>query len=71
MREIGRAYAENGVVKTPAQVALNWCICKGTLPIPGVKNKRQAQANLGAVGWRLAREEVEILDRLSDTYHRR
>jgi aryl-alcohol dehydrogenase-like predicted oxidoreductase len=24
--------------KTPVQVALNWCIAKGTLPIPGFKN---------------------------------
>lgn len=70
MREIGRAYAEDGIVKTPAQVALNWCICKGTLPIPGAKNMRQARANIGASGWRLAPEDVEVLDRLSDTYHR-
>jgi len=36
MREIGQSYAG----KTPAQVALNWTICKGTVPIPGAKNKR-------------------------------
>ena len=38
MREIGQSYAG----KTPAQVALNWTICKGTVPIPGARNKRQA-----------------------------
>lgn len=27
--------------KTPAQVSLNWCITKGTIPIPGAKNIRQ------------------------------
>ncbi len=70
MREIGKAYAEDGIVKTPAQVALNWCICKGTLPIPGAKNVRQARANVGAAGWRLAHEDVELLDRLSDDYRR-
>ena len=31
MREIGQK--QGG--KTPAQVAINWCLCKGTLPIPG------------------------------------
>lgn len=66
MRDIGKAYAENGVVKTPAQVAINWCICKGTLPIPGAKNAKQAQQNLGALGWQLKPEEIAILDTLSD-----
>jgi pyridoxine 4-dehydrogenase len=48
--------------KTPAQVALNWCICKGTIPIPGAKTLAQAEQNLGALGWRLAAGEVEELD---------
>lgn len=61
LRRIGE---EGG--RTPAQVALNWCICKGTLPIPGAKNARQAEQNAGAVGWRLTEEEVEELDRVSD-----
>lgn len=65
MRDIGKAYADNGVVKTPAQIALNWCIAKGTMPIPGAKNAHQAQQNLGALGWKLNREEVAILDQIS------
>src|SRR5262249_2847675 len=28
--------------KSNAQVALNWTICKGTLPIPGAKNESHA-----------------------------
>ncbi len=32
------------------QVALNWCVCKGALPIPGVKNARQAEECAGALG---------------------
>ncbi|CAM9943836.1 unnamed protein product [Ascophyllum nodosum] len=50
--------------KTPAQVALNWCISKGTIPIPGAKNIRQARAdeNCGALGWRLSAEEIASLD---------
>ncbi|MFZ5855428.1 MAG: aldo/keto reductase [Chloroflexota bacterium] len=52
--------------KTNAQVALNWCICKGTLPIPGAKNAAQAQENAGALGWKLTEAEVAELDRVSD-----
>lgn len=48
--------------KTPAQVALNWCIAKGTIPIPGAKSLTQAQQNLGALGWSLEAGEVEALD---------
>ncbi|MBN1876934.1 MAG: aldo/keto reductase [Anaerolineae bacterium] len=51
--------------KTPAQVALNWTICKGTVPIPGAKNARHAIANAGALGWRLTDAEIAALDRAS------
>ncbi|MRR31518.1 aldo/keto reductase, partial [bacterium] len=52
--------------KTAAQVALNWVICKGAVPIAGVKTPIQAQQNAGALGWRLTDEEVERLDRTSE-----
>ena len=52
--------------KSNAQVALNWTICKGTLPIPGAKSVRQAQENAGALGWRLTDDEVARLDEMSD-----
>ncbi len=52
--------------KTPAQVALNWTMRKGTLPIPGAKNERQAAENVGALGWQLAPEQVKRLDLVSD-----
>eukprot|EP00899_Mesostigma_viride_P002216 jgi/Mesvir1/11996/Mv00302-RA.1 len=58
LRSIGAAHGG----KTPAQVALNWCMAKGTLPIPGVKNPRQAQECAGALGWKLTQEEVAELD---------
>jgi aryl-alcohol dehydrogenase-like predicted oxidoreductase len=59
---------ETGAIhgKTPAQVALNWTICKGTVPIPGAKNAQQAADNLGAMGWRLTPEEVAALDEASN-----
>lgn len=52
--------------RTPAQVALNWLICKGAVPIPGAKNARQAQENAGALGWRLTDEEMAQLDAASN-----
>lgn len=61
MREIGHKHGE----KTPAQVALNWLICKGTLPIPGAKNAHQAEENAKAMGWRLTNDEMDALDEIS------
>jgi aryl-alcohol dehydrogenase-like predicted oxidoreductase len=52
--------------KTPSQVALNWVICKGALPIPGAKNAHQVQENAGALGWRLSEDEVAGLDEASE-----
>jgi aryl-alcohol dehydrogenase-like predicted oxidoreductase len=62
MKEIG----ENHSGKTPSQIALNWVICKGALPIPGAKNRKQAEQNLGALGWKLTDKEVGLLDEMSD-----
>ena len=62
MTEIGKGHGE----KTPSQVALNWVICKGGLPIPGAKTAQQAEQNVGALGWRLTPEEVQALDGASD-----
>lgn len=61
MRTIGDAHGG----KSPAQVAINWAICKGTLPIPGAKNAQQAQHNAGGTGWRLTADEVAELERLA------
>ncbi len=52
--------------KTAGQVALNWAICKGTIPIPGAKNLAQAEQNAGSAGWMLTDEEVATLDDFSD-----
>ena len=53
--------AERGT--TMAQTSLNWCICKGTTPIPGAKTLEQAKQNIGALGWQLTTGEVDELDR--------
>lgn len=60
LRELGAIHN-----KTMAQVALNWCICKGTIPIPGAKNREQAEQNLGALGWQLSDAEVTALDEVA------
>jgi aryl-alcohol dehydrogenase-like predicted oxidoreductase len=60
MREIGETYG-----KTPAQIALNWTICKGAVPIPGAKTARHAEQNVGALGWRLTVDEIRALDEAS------
>lgn len=54
--------------KSVSQVAINWCICKGTLPIPGAKNAAQAEMNAGAAGWRLSDDQVLALDKASDGF---
>ncbi|KAF6260861.1 NADP-dependent oxidoreductase domain-containing protein [Scenedesmus sp. NREL 46B-D3] len=56
------AAVADGRRKTVSQVAINWCICKGTVPIPGAKDLAQAKGNLGALGWRLSSGEVAELD---------
>jgi aryl-alcohol dehydrogenase-like predicted oxidoreductase len=61
LREMGSGHGE----RSPAQVALNWTMCKGTIPIPGAKNAQQVQQNAGALGWRLTPDEVAELDEAS------
>ena len=48
--------------RTPSQVALNWIIAKGAVPIPGAKNEAQATENAGAVGWSLSADDLAALD---------
>ncbi|MBN8580570.1 MAG: aldo/keto reductase [Anaerolineae bacterium] len=52
--------------KTVSQVALNWIICKGALPIPGAKNAKQATDNAGGAGWHMSDDEVAKLDEVTD-----
>jgi aryl-alcohol dehydrogenase-like predicted oxidoreductase len=58
LRRVGEA---NGG-KTPSQVALNWIIAKGAVPIPGAKNREQAEQNAGALGWLMSDADVAALD---------
>lgn len=56
LRKIGKKYD-----RVPSQVALNWLIAQGVIPIPGAKNATQAQENAGALGWSLSQDEVNQL----------
>jgi pyridoxine 4-dehydrogenase len=65
MRELLACLREISQVrnKSMSQVALNWCICKGTIPIPGAKNAEQARENIAALGWLLDSGEIAELDK--------
>jgi aryl-alcohol dehydrogenase-like predicted oxidoreductase len=61
LKQVGEAH--DG--KTPSQVALNWLICKGAVPIPGASKVSHLQQNAGALGWRLSEAEVAALEQAS------
>jgi aryl-alcohol dehydrogenase-like predicted oxidoreductase len=52
--------------KSPVQIALNWLIAQDhVIPIPGAKNAKQAQENIGALNWALTPEDVTQLGQVS------
>jgi aryl-alcohol dehydrogenase-like predicted oxidoreductase len=61
LRRIGEAH--DG--RTPSQVALAWLIAQGAVPIPGAKNRSQAEQNAGALGWQMTDDELARLDAAS------
>lgn len=52
---------------TVAQVALNYIICKGAIPIPGARTAAQYEDNMGALNWRLTRREVSRMENEADS----
>lgn len=52
--------------KTLAQIALNYIISKGAVPIPGCRTVAQLEDNLGAMGWRLSPTEIKMLELEAD-----
>jgi len=48
-----------------AQVAINYCRSKNTIPIPGARNLRQVQSNYGSLDWSMSSEEMNFLDHAS------
>jgi aryl-alcohol dehydrogenase-like predicted oxidoreductase len=57
-----RAIGDKHGGKSPSQVALNWVMAKGAVPIPGAKSAPQAQENAGALGWRIDADDLAVLD---------
>ncbi|MFN2196356.1 MAG: aldo/keto reductase [Anaerolineales bacterium] len=64
MDAIGEAHGGKSI----AQVALNWVRARGAVPIPGVKNLKQAKENSAALDWQLRAAEVQELDQISDHF---
>ncbi|CAJ1368732.1 unnamed protein product, partial [Effrenium voratum] len=54
--------SQHGDKTTLSQVAIAWTMAKGTIPIPGVRNVRQAEDNLGARRLKLSANELQALD---------
>lgn len=52
---------------TPAQIALAWLIAQNTLPIPKATNKQHIDENLGALNFKLEKEEIKKLKDLSSS----
>lgn len=65
LRTMNNVGSENDE-QTCAQVALNWLICKGVLPIPGAKTYKQVQENDSAQMWFMTEEQIELLDSVSE-----
>ncbi len=61
LTEIGQGHGG-----TSTQAALNWLTRQeGVVPIPGVKNRRQAEDVAGALAWRMTDDEATALDQAS------
>jgi diketogulonate reductase-like aldo/keto reductase len=58
LRRVGETHGD----RTPSQVALAWLVAKGAVPIPGAKNRDQAEQNAGSLGWSMTDEELARLD---------
>ena len=62
LREIGDRHG-----RTPGQVALNWLIRAGVIPIPGAKDPEQVISNAASVGWSMSDEEAQRLAEVSNS----
>ncbi|KIW85671.1 hypothetical protein Z517_01063 [Fonsecaea pedrosoi CBS 271.37] len=60
LRVVRRLAAKYNVSVTA--VGMNWNICKGAIPVVGIRRESQATDDMQALGWRLSREEMAELD---------
>ena len=54
LRELAQKYD-----KTVSQIALNYLVCQGAIPIPRSNNREHLLENLASLGWRLKKEDLE------------
>jgi aryl-alcohol dehydrogenase-like predicted oxidoreductase len=54
--------------KTIAQIALNWVVEQGVIPIPGARNAQQAKENCEAISFRMKEEDLLRLSSLSEKF---
>ena len=66
LRVMERIAKDHGETVTVAQVALNYIICKGAIPIPGARTAEQYSDNIGALNWRLTESEVAEMELEAD-----
>jgi len=48
------------------QIAINYVVAKGCVPMPSVKNPKEADELIGCLGWSLLDDEVKMLDDAAD-----
>jgi len=51
---------------SPSQIAINYVVAKGCVPIPSIKNSIEADELIGCLGWGLTDDEIRILDNAAD-----
>jgi diketogulonate reductase-like aldo/keto reductase len=51
---------------TTGQVALNYIVAKGGVPLVEVNNPKQAEELIGCTGWSLSDDEVTMLEAAAD-----
>lgn len=51
--------------KSMAAVALNWNMVKGAVPLVGIRNPKQAEQAIEALGWKLHDEDIRQIDDVS------
>jgi pyridoxine 4-dehydrogenase len=66
MKEVANNHAD--VEATIPQVAINWCIAKGTIPIPGARTLSQVKSNYSSLDWKMSEGEIQFLDKASSGF---
>jgi diketogulonate reductase-like aldo/keto reductase len=51
---------------TTTQIAINYVVAKGCVPVPTINNPREADELIACLGWDLTDEEVKMLDNAAD-----